>query len=474
MTDLLRDELHRIGDTAPEVSVPADTWARGRRARLRDRVVTAGVVVAVLALVGGVAWVGVLRPRLAPPVDGSSAPGVPSTIHTVPYRVLDKMDPDVRVGLTAAAFATERGDVITVSASDGSHHRLRLSRLLDDDWRMSKAMTDDGSWAVLSPDGRMLAYAWEVPADGSPVPTGVSILDLTTGQERSVTDLHGGAGVWAMDLTWSPDGRWLAWSGLVTKSWQASRRSYGDAAFGLIDVRGGDSVQATMKQGRFDGVLVGDDGLLRLLGAGKSTKTPPWAEPIPGSTAGAGAAGSAIAPGAESMLLGSNGAPVSSLTFLTDHQRAVVQVAPPHSGADHLSVRALGWIDATHAVAEVVYLTDNEPPGGYTWDGRRLVLVTLDRDERSARDIGQILADDSSPTVINLSIATDLMTLDRPTVERPEPDWPWSPERRWAVWGGSAALLVAAVLLVRGLARRRRLPGLPDVMRSGGPDDRPV
>ena len=53
-----------------------------------------------------------------------------------------------------------------------------------------------------------------------------------------------------------------------------------------------------------------------------------------------------------------------------------------------------------------------------------------------------------------LTLATDLMDAEPPTVERPAPDWPWSAVRRAAV----VVLAVAGVLLLAGagwLVRRR-------------------
>ena len=68
----------------------------------------------------------------------------------------------------------------------------------------------------------------------------------------------------------------------------------------------------------------------------------------------------------------------------------------------------------------------------------RVTLVTTDGpggSERSVIDVDR--------GVLGLTLATDLMTLDRPTVERPAPGWPWSPER----WG-----LLAMVVIVAGFA----------------------
>ena len=82
----------------------------------------------------------------------------------------------------------------------------------------------------------------------------------------------------------------------------------------------------------------------------------------------------------------------------------------------------------------------------------RLSLVPVDGD-RPARDVAAL-----DGGVGPLSVATDLVTEQRPTVSRPAPDWPWS-EERWVltVGLGGLGLLVAGGLawLVRRRAQRR-------------------
>jgi hypothetical protein len=54
----------------------------------------------------------------------------------------------------------------------------------------------------------------------------------------------------------------------------------------------------------------------------------------------------------------------------------------------------------------------------------------------------------------SLSLATALMSTDHPTVERPEPDWPWSDERLSITIGLGVAAAIAVLLGLRWLVRR--------------------
>lgn len=458
MTELLKAELQRIGDAAPDVRVLApDLWRRGRRARLRDRLLTSGAVIAALALLGGAAWVGLGGPHRTPPTDGSSAPGVPDHIYSVPYRALEAREPDLAAGRAAAAYVTDDGHVITVSADDGSYHELFLSRV-SEDWQLSKVMQAHGTWVALSPDGRTLAYGWDMPAEGSPVPTGVTLVDLITGQERRVVTLRGGTGIVVEDLTWSPDGEWVAWSGLQTKRWAESNRSYGPAAVGRIRVDGTRDDLVTMRQGRFSSVAIGNDGRVRLVDAKAAAEMPAWVLPLPDAPAAVsdGDQRAAVAPDGRTVLVGSAG-PTQVASFLTSDPVGAFEVPlPQQTYPEGVTVRALGWVDSTQAIAEVTRLSDVEPDAGWNLVERQLVLIDTAAPDSPPRVIGEIQAKFvDAPTIQSLTLATDLMTLDRPTVGRPEPNWPWSAERKWAVGGLGAAALLASYLLLRRLARRR-------------------
>lgn len=461
MTDLLRRELQRLGDEARPVSVPPDTWRRGRRARLRDRGLVAGAAALVLALVAGTAWA-VLDVGRTPPVDERSTPGVPDAVWPVPSRVLATMDPDLKVGLTAAAYTTEQGDVITVAA-DGTYHRLLLGRLVDEAWLRTKGMTTEGTWAALSPDGQRLAYAWEMPGEGSPVPVGISVIDLMEGREESVATLRGGAGISVQDLGWSPGGRWLAWSGLVTTSWTASARAYGRAAFGRIDVSTGRSQVATTAQGTFQGTAVDDRGVVLMIDATRRLQAPPWAQPtvIDRSAPKAHDVGYAASPGGGLIML-SSAIPTKTLEIGRRAGGAPIEVdLPSDVFPEGATVRPIGWIDAARALVELDRAEGFSDSGWYT---TRRSLSVVDTTARTVLIVGQLEHRDDANAIGNLTVATRLMSVERPTVDRREPDWPWSVERKALVWGLIIGVPLAALLAWRRFRRSasrlpRRTPG---------------
>ena len=101
---------------------------------------------------------------------------------------------------------------------------------------------------------------------------------------------------------------------------------------------------------------------------------------------------------------------------------------PPDVYPDGADVRPLGWIDDDLMVLQVTPL-DAE---GQDTGGHQVVVTTR---EVSSTSTYRIVAHTDGGVPDNLSVAVDLMTLERPTVDRPEPDWPWSEERWVAVIG---------------------------------------
>ena len=217
--DALHDLLTRIADQAG--SGPADPGAvwRGarlaRRARQRRRAVA--LVAAGLAAVTALTAVGIeaQRHQSPQPVEQPdrdrrpTGPAVPSVVFGVPGEGGLPVEPDLAVGQASVVIANPVG-VYVVTAEDGEYHRVRLPGY--DPASYDAALPG----VALSPDGTQLAFGWRSAArheDGRPLHAGLRVLSLTTGAVWSahfgeafgVSDIN----VYAWDLRWSPDGRWL-------------------------------------------------------------------------------------------------------------------------------------------------------------------------------------------------------------------------------------------------------------------------
>ena len=244
----LPDQLHRIAERAPVADIPHDTWARARSARRRDRALTlAGVVAALALLATAIVW---LPERLDPPVADTDGAGVPDHLYAVPERLTDhtseagwtseEVSDDVTIGTGAAAWLTPSGGVPVVVGADGAYHLLDLPGYAGKNWWMSVGALFEPTIA-LSPDGRSLAYSWAEfgpDAASEPIPSGVRVLDLESGDARTFP-LPGDEGTMVETLAWSPDGRWLAWSGARLASWTAETMGGGTPAAGRIDLHSG-------------------------------------------------------------------------------------------------------------------------------------------------------------------------------------------------------------------------------------------
>lgn len=434
MTDLLRKELARLAEDAPTphpVDLAPDAWRRGRRARRLDRAVVLGVVAAVLVVLGGTASLLVTAPpRIAPaaPVDAPAA--VPTELHAVPEHVLT--DPafrtsDLALGQQAAAFWNVTAPVV-VSATDGSYHLLDLPG-----WP-SLGSTDPAAPLALSPDGRQLAWAY-LDADGA---TGVRIADLDDGAVREVpvvpADEPGPQQVVAA-LAWSPSGTWLAWaSGVLDQpGWvSAGRVAPGSMTTDPTPVREGGS-----------GLAVADDGRLVLT-------EPGYAFVIGEDGPGAGfslqrsldpTAVAVVSPDGTRVAVGSR-TPNGAVDVL-DLDRQRVRLAYFNGYDGDASHRALGWRGDDRVVVAADVPTR----------GTEVVLVPAPGNN----DDGEVVVTRADSVLGSLSVAVDL--LDRPTVDRPAPDWPWSEQRQRLVLGGAGLLVLLAA--AAAVVVRRRPVGLP-------------
>lgn len=398
-TDELRRELDRIAETAPSADVPHDTWTRARRSVVRDRVAVAAAGFAVVATVAaGVTW---LPDRLDPPVADSSALGVPDHLYFVPNRMSERDSDDgswlrdevedavtgIEVG--AAAWVTYTGLPVVVDASDGDYHLLDLPDFAGNNEAFARAL---GTPVVaLSPDGRQLAYGYAVfgpDSDTEPIPSGVRVIDLGTGKLREIP-VEGAAGTAVSRIDWSPNGSWLAFAGWQHGTWTSE--TMGTASGDTADtgpVVGRVSPGATEAETR---PITSDDGGLAVDDQG-------------------------------------------TVTWFAGGLKAWDQdgVTPGGRGNQGLK-NALGT--TSDGLAVRLDVDGDGPTGG-------VELVSADGTATRV-----VVIADGVPTS-SLSLATDLMSSDRPTVDRPEPDWPWSEGRWWItiVFGVAAIALLMALL----------------------------
>lgn len=454
----LRDELDRIAAAAPVADVPADTWARAQRAKRRDRVATLAAVAAAVAIPAGL--VAGLPLSAAPPVASGSADardGVPGHVWSVPERLTgqrpdgswssDRVETDLAIGRGAVAYATPGGLPVVVGARDGAYHLLDLPGFLGG----SVLARGTAVGLALSPDGRRLAYAWSGPvphSDATPMPSGIRIVDLGSGRVRTIR-LAGGRGVAVEAIGWSPGSTWLVWRGRVTTYWTATSSASRGSATGRVGPRATTSEE--VPDGRGEPVVsIADDGTVTLLDEqratawdGRALGRHRWTGPAPVSAAAASPSGRRVVVGA---IAGADGvASLDTATGQLSRHRYPADLYPEGAAS-----RPLGWLDERLLVALVtpVDTADAAAP--------QLVVTTPQRGRASTyRIVGR--TDVAVPD--SLTVAVDLMTLTRPTVERPEPRWPWSDERKVVVGALAALGLLGGVLGARRWRRPRGAPG---------------
>ncbi len=440
----LHAELERIAATAPVAHVPADTFARGRRARRRELVLVSAAVVAVLAVLAGTAlWIP-SRERL--PVAGDrSTIGVPDHLYAVPSQALrDPRETDLAIGVGAAAWSTDTGVPVVVDAAAGGYHLLELPDG-PSAWD-TMGVFDDPRALALSPDGTRLAYWWVRLGDGPRQDTGLRVVDLVSGAVTT-TDLTGGAGVQVGSIVWSPDSTRLLWEGWAWNTWTQSTKAGGQLVAGQLPVGSTTSEPVPVPRDSNHSMAVADDGTVAVLTSSKLRIVPPSNGQQPsGSTVpaqpgrmtpgawfdptgtrillGAGLTGPEDDPslGAIGTILTVPGARTSEL-FLDGHQA---------------STEALGWSDE----GALVVARDE--------DGREASVV-VDGPSGPRRIIR---TDQGVPS--SLTLATDLVGVGHPTLTRPAPDWPWSDERKALTIGACGAVAIAALLALHLLWRRRR------------------
>ncbi|NYD43631.1 TolB family protein [Nocardioides panaciterrulae] len=472
MTGRLREELARLGDTAPVAEIDPDTWARARRARIRDRALVLAAVVAVLVGVGTVPLA--LQHHTESPVAGQPAAGVPRHTWLVPDRMAarandgswtrDQVTSDLAVGRAAAAYVMDGGLPVVIGADDGGYHLLDLPGFAGNNELTAHGLQGGDLGLTLSPDGSKLAYTYARfgrHAADRPIPSGIRVVDLTNGDVRTVP-IHGGEGTVVTDIRWSPSGTWLVWAGDQMASWTTMSMGGGSPVAGIVSPDGDSSTPLpAMTHNLRTSFAVSDTGEASVLGdSARYVGYGPGATE-PSSGAAFSSSLTVHLPGRVPLHVGANvtlgaayvGDVLHDLrvrdmnaryrldTYDVDgrHQR----VGLP-SALDGAWVEPLGWIDATHLVARVGRGRDARSDSSLS----SLALVTVG-DHPSYRLVGGV-----DPGVTGLTLATDLMTPAQPTVDRPEPDWPWTSER-WALTLGVPALALLLLLAGALLARRR-------------------
>ncbi|WP_166135664.1 prolyl oligopeptidase family protein [Nocardioides ochotonae] len=443
----LHDELDRIADGAPTVDVPHDTWARARRARRRDHALAGGAALAAVALVAGLAngLVGALPPRLDEPAAGSGSLGVPDRLHEVPARTFD-LETDLAVGPGAAAWI-HGGDMVAtpvvVDAATGAYHLLDLPHYGGKNDLVAHGLAEPD--VALSPDGTRLAYSYAVfgeDAATEPIPSGIRVVDLETGGIREVP-LPGAEGTAVTSIVWSPSSTWIGWAGRRFGSWTEASMGQFTAVAGRIAPGATRSETRKVRGDRAHGV--GDSGLVVIAGDRRLTRWGPDGD-LTEARADGFWSGRGVLSG-EELVVGSG---------------------------DDLRVSVL---PADGRPTELAATGDLPVVGGGRTEvvgtlGDRFVVRTAGLDDTPgqllllARDGSHEAVGTVDPGVGDLSLATALMSDDRPTVARPAPDWPWSDERKALVWGGTAALLLLALALFRPLHRRLNRDFLPSSRES--------
>lgn len=484
MTDALREELNRIGEAAPRAAVPGDVWARGRRARRRDRVVVGGALLSVLLVLGGLGWVlGAPSRDEASPVSPRGA-AVPSVIYPVPQRLasgLDGPDPawnekvaetDLQVGQASVAFASSEYQSlpVIVTAADGAYHLIRLPGWVGASLAGYQTSTPP---LALSPDGRQLAWGWYDPSSfgRDTVSAGVRIADLESGRVRSIL-LSGGRGVAVASLGWSPESRWLVWQGMQMKKWTERSTGWQRNVAGRIGPGAMTSEPIPISRGGDEQLAIDNAGTV-----GWTTDDGGWWTFARGGSGGGvfdilrGRTGESLRARAfngKGDVVLSAGQPTRYASFfpLDDDggpsgavvRELVTRPLPGDRYPEGATIEPLGWIDNDHAVELVTPVHDLEPDTGWTSGDSELAVMSLRDGDQPAYDVVARVKQggEGAGRIQGLTVAVDLMSLDQPTREFPAPEWPWSDERKVAVYGGTAVALVVAVGLGVAYLRRRR------------------
>lgn len=407
----LRDELERIAARAPVVDVPPDTYARGRRARTRQTLLTVAASVVAIALVAGLVSGVVGRADGPLPADATPELGVPGTIWEIPDgSLLGPATSDLAIGRGAAAQLTLTGDPVVVGA-DGVHHRLDLP-----------GFSSPEHTAEISPDGWSLAWGWAERGSARDRTYGIRIADLVTGETREIT-IGTARRPFVYAFTWSPDSSWLVWEGAGV-----SGRVGPDSTTSAPVPHPGDLNDLSYS--------VDDDGLV-LIATRRSLEL--WDGSRVSREQRRGWFAAVTTP-SDGVLLEQIQRDPPGDAFLTLHRRLLdgeVVDDPVAALSGRSFFGELGWLEE-----DVVLLNTYDPDS----DASRLELVDLsDPLATTATVVGEVDGDLTS-------VAVDLMTAERPTVEREPPSWAVEdPESLVDRLGGTTGLLLAGGGFLLGL-----------------------
>ncbi len=413
----LRTTLHRIADSATPLPLDDGLWQRGRAARRRSRAFAVAAVLALLVSVGGIATTLTTTDREARTASSEVVPGgaIPSNIVDIPDDLAATTD--LAVGRGSAAFISTSGDPVVITATDGLPHLLDLPG-----WDQTPTAL------AISDDGRTIAYQDGSAGSG----TFLTLVDLETGRS-SLAFTDASQRLQLSRLSWSPDGRWLAWI--------ATTQDGLLALLGRVDTS--DPRPRTVRvPSDVSSVAVADDGSALV---GRVAGSLLLAEPdrVPVSVLDqAGVGAGAWSPDGRHVALRSS-VDTSSYTWDTDAGELLEHPFPKDTlGA--VELRPLGWLDDR---LQVLLAQDTRGSAG------ELVVTTPTVGETSTwrRRVGGVDADIAA----SLSIAVDLLPdLDGTSSQQLTHDFGLSPTGGGG-WGllytlaGVLAVLSGLVLMAR-------------------------
>lgn len=367
----LRTTFHRVADATTPLPVDDGLWQRAQASRRRGQALAVAAVLALVVSVGGIATLVSGTDREARTASSEVVPGgaIPSSIEDVPGDLAATTD--LAVGRGSAAFISTSGDPVVITATDAVPHLLDLPG-----WDQTPTAL------AMSGDGRTIAYQDGSAGSG----TYLTLVDLETGRS-SLAFTDDSQRLQLSTLSWSPDGRWLAWIATTQDGLLALLGRVDTSAPRPRTVRVPSDVTS---------VAVADDGsaLVGRVAGGLLLAEPDRVPVSVFDQAGIGAG--AYSPDGRRVALRTSVA-TSSYTWDTDAGELLEHPFPEDTlGA--VELRPLGWLDDR---LQVLLAQDTRGSSG------ELVVTTPTVGETSTwrRRVGRVDADIAA----SLSIAVDLL-----------------------------------------------------------------